>query len=171
MENFSNKEIDISSLPNYEVVVFHPISSQYLKKVLVEFGILFLVALTAIAGMFYFQIETYYSYPAIVIFVLFFGFKLWNNIKMQEEYAYAIRERDVLYRRGYIINRTTVVPFNRIQHATISRGILDKFFGIATLNIFTAGGSGSDIQIPGLEPELALRLKESLAKKISEDES
>lgn len=171
MENFSNKEIDLSSLPNYEAVDFHSISSQYLKKVLVEFVILLLVALISIAGLFYYQIESYYLYPGIVIFVLFFGFKLWNSIKMQEEYGYAIRERDVLYRRGYLINRTTVVPFNRIQHATISRGILDKFFGIATLNIFTAGGSGSDIQIPGLEPELALRLKESLAKKISEDES
>ncbi|MGM0392780.1 MAG: PH domain-containing protein, partial [Bacteroidota bacterium] len=137
MENFSNKEIDLSSLPNYEAVDFHPISSQYLKKVLVEFGILLLIALTAIAGMFYYQIDTYYIYSGIVIFVLFFGFKLWNNIKMQDEYAYAIRERDVLYKRGYIISRTTVVPFNRIQHATISRGILDKFFGIATLNIFT----------------------------------
>ncbi|MFO7721458.1 MAG: PH domain-containing protein [Gillisia sp.] len=171
MENFSNKEIDLSSLPNYEAVDFHPISSQYLKKVLVEFGVLLLIAFTAIAGMYFYQIDTGYIYSGIVIFTLFFVFKLWNNIKMQEEYAYAVRERDVLYRRGYIINRTTVVPFNRIQHATISRGILDKFFGIATLNIFTAGGSGSDIQIPGLEPELALRLKESLAKKISEDES
>ncbi|MFN4762648.1 PH domain-containing protein [Gillisia sp. Q332] len=171
MENFSNKEIDLSALPNYEAVDFHPISSQYLKKVLVELGILLLIALAGIAGLFYYQLETYYIYSGIVIFVLFFGFKLWNNIKMQEEYGYVIRERDVLYKRGYLINRTTVVPFNRIQHATISRGILDKFFGIATLNIFTAGGSGSDIQIPGLEPELALRLKESLAKKISEDES
>lgn len=171
MENFSNKEIDLSSLPNYDSVDFQPISSQYLKKVLVEFVIFLLVGIIGIAALFYYQIESYYIYAALVIFVLFFGFKLWNNIKMQEQYGYAIREKDVLYRRGYLINRTTVVPFNRIQHATISRGILDKFFGIATLNIFTAGGSGSDIQIPGLEPELALKLKESLAKKISEDEA
>ncbi len=170
MENFSNNEIDLGSLPNYEAVNFNPISTQYLKKVLVEFGIFLLIALIVIAGLLYYKIETYYIYSGIVFFVLFFGFKLWNSIKMQEEYGYAIREKDVLYRRGYIISRTTVVPFNRIQHATISRGILDKFFGIATLNIFTAGGSGSDIQIPGLEPELAVRLKESLAKKISEDE-
>lgn len=171
MENFSNKEIDLSSLPDYEAVAFHPISAQYLKRVLVEFGVFLSMGLLGIAGLFYYQVESDYIYSGIVIFALFFGFKLWNNIKMQEEYAYAIRERDVLYKRGYLINRTTVVPFNRIQHATISRGILDKFFGIATLNIFTAGGSGSDIQIPGLEPDLALRLKESLAKKISEDES
>ena len=171
MENFSNKEIDLSDLPNYEAVNFHPISSQFLKKVLVEFGVILLIATAAIVGMYYYQIDTSYIYSGIVIFSLFFGFKLWNSIQMQAEYAYAIRERDVLYKRGYLINRTTVVPFNRIQHATISRGVLDKFFGIATLNIFTAGGSGSDIQIPGLEPDLALRLKESLAKKISEDES
>ena len=170
MDNFSNREIDIAALPQYEAVHFHPISSQYLKKSLLELGISFVFFLVGLGFFIYFQNIPILNYLAVLFVVLMFSFRIWNVIKMQEKYGYSLREKDVIYTRGFIFSRTTVVPFNRIQHATISRGVLDKFFGIATLNIFTAGGSGSDIKIPGLEPELAARLKESLAKKISEDE-
>jgi membrane protein YdbS with pleckstrin-like domain len=170
MNNFSNQEIDIASLPQYEAVDFHPISRQYLKKSLVELVISLCFLIIGLGFFIYFQPLPLLNYAAILFLVLFFAFKIWNVFKMQEKYGYSLREKDIIYTRGFILSRTTVVPFNRIQHATISRGVLDKFFGIATLNIFTAGGSGSDIKIPGLEPDLAARLKESLAKKISEDE-
>ncbi len=170
MDNFSNPEIDIAGLPHFEAVHFHPISKEYLKKSLLELAISLGFLLVGLGFFIYFQPIPILNYLAILLLFLIFAFRIWNVIKMQEKYGYSLRAKDIIYKRGFIFSRTTVVPFNRIQHATISRGVLDKFFGIATLNIFTAGGSGSDIQIPGLEPELAARLKESLAKKISEDE-
>ncbi len=170
MENFSNKIIDIHRLPQCEEVEFYSISGKQLIKSFIETGISLLFFLIIWMLLFYFEIQLVFVLPSLVLIILFFTFSFWNTYKMQDRYGYAFREKDLLYRRGFIVNRTTVVPFNRIQHATISRGILDKLLGISTLNIFTAGGSGSDIQIPGLQPDLALRLKESLAAKISEDE-
>jgi membrane protein YdbS with pleckstrin-like domain len=105
------------------------------------------------------------------LIILFFVFRFWNNYKIQKSLGFAIRERDMIYKRGYIFNKTTVIPFNRVQHASISRDIWDKLLGISSLKIFTAGGSGSDIGIPGLQPELALKLKEAIAVKISQDDS
>lgn len=171
MENFSNKEIELAELPQFQAVHFHSISRQYLKKSLLELAISMGFLLVGLGFFIYFQPIPVFNYLAILLLVLLFTFRIWNIIKMQKKYGYSLREKDIIYTRGFIFSRTTVVPFNRIQHATISRGVLDKFFGIATLNIFTAGGSGSDIKIPGLEPELAARLKESLAQKISEDEA
>ena len=89
---------------------------------------------------------------------------------MLQSLGYALREKDIVYKRGFIFNKTTIVPFNRVQHVSISRGVWDKILGISNLNIFTAGGSGSDITIPGLDPKMALQLKEALAVKISKDE-
>lgn len=169
MDSFSNQEIDIATLPQYETVKFHSISRQFLKRVLLEMAISMGFLLIGLGVYIYFQPINWLTYLAVGLLVLIFSFRIWNILKMQDTYGYSIREKDIIYTRGFIFSKTTVVPFNRIQHATISRGVLDKFFGIATLNIFTAGGSGSDIKIPGLEPELAIRLKESLAKKISED--
>lgn len=170
MENFSNSEIDITTLPKFEEVEFRPVSPQLLKKELLGLGIFFAVVLVVLAVIIYFGINSYYLYAGLVLFPLYFGFNIWNIFKIQKEYGYALRERDILFKRGYLVNRKTVVPLNRIQHATVSRGVFDKLFGISTLNVFTAGGSGSDIRIPGLLPDTAFQLKEKLSQKISEDE-
>ncbi len=57
------------------------------------------------------------------------------------------------------------IPFNRIQHTEISRGPIERKYELSTLKIYTAGGSTSDLSIPGLEAEEAEQLKEFVAKK------
>ena len=170
MQGFTNNSIDIASLPNYEEVDFRPVSKKYLTKSLLQLGFTFLVLLAGWATLFFFEISNLYRLFSLGILLAFFIFFFWNTVQLQKNYGFALREKDILYRRGFLVNKTTVVPFNRIQHVSTTRGILDKKLGIATLNIFTAGGSGSDIKIPGLEPELALRLKESVSDKLSADE-
>lgn len=169
MENFTNKSIDIASLPQFEEVDFQPISKSYLIKSNLQNLAFLCVALIGWVVAFYFEISQIQLMLLLIGIVLYFGFKFWNISRLQKNYGFALRERDILYRRGYLVNKTTVVPFNRIQHATISRDVLDKMLKISTLKVFTAGGSGSDIKIPGLAPDLALRLKEALAAKLTEN--
>ena len=109
-------------------------------------------------------------YLVLGILLLVFGFAYLNASLLQKKYGYALREKDLIYRRGYLITKTTVIPFNRIQHVSISRGVFDKALGISTLKIFTAGGQGSDVSIPGLLPNLAVNLKEAVAKKLTVEE-
>jgi membrane protein YdbS with pleckstrin-like domain len=170
MENFTNQSIDIASLPQFEEVDFQPISKTYLIKSNFK-NLLFLgAAMIGWVILFYFEITQIQLIILLIGIVLYFGFKFWNISRLQRNYGFALREKDILYRRGYLVNKTTVVPFNRIQHASISRDVLDKMLKISTLKIFTAGGSGSDIIIPGLAPDLALRLKEALAVKLTANE-
>ena len=171
MENFTNKTIDISSLPQFEEVDFQPISRKYLIKSNLQTGVLLCFVLIGWVILFYFNINLNQLILLLAGIVLFFGFQFWNISRLQKNYGFALREKDILYRRGYLVNKTTVVPFKRIQHASISRDVWDKMLGISTLKIFTAGGSGSDISIPGLAPDLALRMKEALAEKLTANES
>ncbi|HET8810271.1 MAG TPA: PH domain-containing protein [Flavobacteriaceae bacterium] len=163
MQDFTNNSIDLASLPDYREVDFRSISKKYLTKSLLQLGITFLVLLAGWAMLFFFEISNLFRLLSLGILLAFFAFFFWNMVQLQKKYGFALREKDILYRRGFLVNKITVVPFNRIQHVSTTRGILDKKLGIATLNIFTAGGSGSDIKIPGLEPELAFRLKEAVA--------
>jgi membrane protein YdbS with pleckstrin-like domain len=64
----------------------------------------------------------------------------------------------------------TSVPFNRIQHSEINQGPLDRAYNLASLNIYTAGGSSSDLTIPGLPYDQAVKLREFVAKKSADDE-
>lgn len=163
MQDFTNNSIDLASLPDYREIDFRPISTKYLTKSLLQLGITFLILSAGWAMLFFFEISNLYRWFSLGILLAFFTFFFWNTVQLQKNYGFALREKDILYRRGFLVNKITVVPFNRIQHVSTTRGILDKKLGIATLNIFTAGGSGSDIKIPGLEPELAFRLKEAVA--------
>lgn len=170
-QDFNNEQIDLASLPKYESVAFSSVSSKYLIKMNIQTGIFMLVLFIALGVLWFFRLDPLQSGLIFSIILIAFVFRFWNNYKLLQTLGYAIREKDIIYRRGFIFNKTTVIPFNRVQHASISRGVWDKVLGISSLNIFTAGGSGSDITIPGLEPEMALRLKESIAVKISNDES
>jgi len=170
MENFTNKSIDIASLPQFEEVAFQPISKSYLLKSNLQNLVVLCVVMIGWAVLFYFDLTQVQLIILLFGILLYFGFKFWNISRLQKNYGFALREKDILYRRGYLVNKTTVVPFNRIQHASISRDVLDKMLKISSLKIFTAGGSGSDVSIPGLAPDLALRLKEALAAKLTANE-
>lgn len=170
MENFTNDSIDVDSLPKFEEVSYQPISKAYLIKASLLNFVLLCLAMIGWLALFYFEINQLQLNLLLVGIVLYFSFKFWNIVQLQKSYGFALREKDILYKRGHLVNKTTVVPFNRIQHVSISRDVLDKIFKISSLKIFTAGGSGSDILIPGLAPDLALRLKEALAGKITTNE-
>jgi len=170
MENFSNEPIDINSLPRFEEVEYTGISHKYLIKSNIQTGIFMVIIIIAWGVLWYYGAGVQNLQIAAVFIILFFAFRFWNNYKMQKNYGYALREKDVLYRRGYLVNSVTVIPFNRIQHVSVSRDFIDKMLNISSLQIFTAGGSGSDVNIPGLRPDLATTLKDALSTKLTADE-
>lgn len=167
MENFSNEPIDINLLPKFEEVEYTRISNKYLIKSNLQTAIFFMIVLIAWIVLWYYGAGVQNLQIAAVFILLFFGFRFWNNFKMQKNYGYALREKDILYRRGFLVNAVTVLPFNRIQHVSVSRDFIDKMLNISSLQIFTAGGSGSDVNIPGLNPGLASTLKEALSTKLT----
>lgn len=166
--DFSNLELDVASLPKYEQVKLHSLASNYLKKLQVQTSIslcFFMVGL--IAAYFFLQDYQLLFWILISFFVLLFGWSYYNNVQLQKRNGYSLRERDVIYRRGFIFEKITVVPFNRIQHVSVERTFLDKVLNLSTLKIFTAGGSGSDVNIPGLHPNTATTLKEEISVRIA----
>lgn len=80
--------------------------------------------------------------------------------------GYVFRNHDVIYRTGVIATNTVVIPYNRVQHVALHEGFIARFFGLAKVEIFTAGGKDSDIQIPGIEKDKAEDIKQLLMGKI-----
>ena len=81
--------------------------------------------------------------------------------------GYILREKDITYRKGWLFHSQITVPFNRIQHTEINHGPIDRLFKLCQLDIFTAGGSSSDLSISGLDPKEAAKLKEYISGKLS----
>jgi membrane protein YdbS with pleckstrin-like domain len=68
--------------------------------------------------------------------------------------------------RGLLFRSDTVVPFGRVQHIDVDQGPLDRFFGIATLTLHTAGNQNASVALPGLGEELAREMREDIRAHI-----
>ena len=53
-----------------------------------------------------------------------------------------------------------------MQHVVVHEGFVSRFFGLAKVEIFTAGGNSSDVSIPGIKKEQAEDIKQLLMGKI-----
>jgi len=96
---------------------------------------------------------------------------VWSPLSVRCR-GYALRQHDLLYRVGVLRRKLIAVPFNRIQHVETSSGVTERLFGLATLVIYTAGGSGGDLRIRGLEAGRAHRLRDHILRRAGQaDES
>jgi uncharacterized protein len=167
-EDFSNFEIDVAALPRYEDVELHSISKKYLIKLQVGTTFSFLFFAVGIFIAYSFLPEEFHNYLfwAAVVILLMFMWSFFNNVMYVRRSGYALREQDIIFKRGFLFERITVVPFNRIQHVSVERSFLDKLLNIATVKVFTAGGSGSDVSVPGIKPHIATSVKEEISARI-----
>ncbi|EYR62053.1 membrane protein [Actinotalea ferrariae CF5-4] len=78
--------------------------------------------------------------------------------------GYAERDEDLLIRRGILFRALVVVPYGRMQLVDVQAGPLDRWGGIAKLQLHTASASTNAV-IPGLTPQEAARLRDRLAAR------
>lgn len=68
--------------------------------------------------------------------------------------------------RGVLMRSDTVVPFSRVQHIDVHQGPVERFFGIATLTLHTAGNHNASVALPGLGEPLAREMREDIRAHI-----
>jgi hypothetical protein len=68
--------------------------------------------------------------------------------------------------RGVLFRSDTVLPFSRVQHIDVHQGPLERFFGIATLTLHTAGNHNASVALPGLGEPLAREMREQIRAHI-----
>lgn len=80
-----------------------------------------------------------------------------------QAWRFALREEHIYLRHGVLFRTTSIVPYARIQHVDTRHGPLDRWLGLASLVIFTAGTRGAIITIPALPAEESEQLRDHLA--------
>ena len=169
MENFTNETIDTKQLPKFEEVVFTALHPKYSRVIFINLVVAVGILISApvvfsilkpelFSGRVWFVLGVLIPILSILIIV-------FSIIGFQKK-GFAFREHDVLFRHGVIATNTIVIPYNRVQHVALHEGFMSRFFGLAKIEIFTAGGSSSDIAIPGIAKEEAENIKQLLMGKI-----
>lgn len=170
--DFLNQPVLPESLPRAEEIGLTPLSPNYRKVLLLEWVISMIVLLSVAVLLFVFIRPLQ---RPLWMAVAGGGWLLlaaaWYTVmqKSLQIKGYAIRDKDVIYRSGWIFRVTHTCPFNRIQHSTVSMGPLERKFGLARLVLYTAGSNDADMSIPGLTESAAQSLKEWITKKIADE--
>ncbi len=76
--------------------------------------------------------------------------------------GFLLREHDLTFQKGWLFRTQVTVPLARIQHSEVHRNPLDRWLGLSTLRIYTAGSSGANLSIPGLKAETANALRSAI---------
>lgn len=175
MQQFTNGTIDLQQLPKYEETALTSPAPKYWKIIVINLLIFLLIIGIALAAIIIIDEEVqanwfiwsgiFLAFAALLFLIYRASFK---------RRGFALREKDILYKSGVIAETTIIVPLNRIQHVSLSEGVLSRMFELGTLQIYTAGGSSGEIRIAGIPIEQAKALKEALVQRLvvnSETES
>ncbi len=153
---YENPPIDVSSLPPLADDNFVPLDAGYLRIGLIGWAIFaFIVAVAGVA------LATQVDRPeiplaAMAVLLAVAGLGAVLRVLAVRHTAYQLRAHDISFRRGVISRRVDTLPFVRVQHARVTRGGLERLFGLATVHVNSAG---PDLSIPGLRGEDADRIK------------
>jgi membrane protein YdbS with pleckstrin-like domain len=171
--DFLNGSVDIQVLPKVENVILTPIEKTYLTVIRIEWaisaGILLLISIVLIFSIRALQQPVWIVLIVAGWLVLTIGYSIFQAKSFAQK-AYALRDKDIIYKSGWIVQRIHSCPFNRIQHSSVSMGFFERKFGLATLILYTAGTDDADIRVPGLKEGDAHAIKEWITQKIIDEE-
>ena len=146
---------------------WQPMHASYARRMQTERLIISIVALAG-SALPYIVVGSDFA-PTVPIWLLVIIFAIpflgWPLISVPRR-GYVVRDKDIIFRSGVLWRSVTAVPFNRVQHVETSNTPLDRKFGLANLQIYTAGGSAGDLSISGLGADVAERLRVYVLDKV-----
>jgi membrane protein YdbS with pleckstrin-like domain len=83
--------------------------------------------------------------------------------------GYRVDDDGIEIRSGVYWRAVTNVPRSRVQHTDVSQGPLERKYGLGRLVIYTAGTAHSKVELPGLEHQTALDIRNHLLPRQSAD--
>ncbi|ANO52747.1 PH domain-containing protein [Woeseia oceani] len=163
---FQNPGIPLEELPGTDAVEWQALHPRYALVIHVASAAI-LVTIAIAMAVLSLALHVPWVPVGILYLALFIAavFSMtWPGIAVKR-CGYVLRDKDILFRKGVIWHSVTAIPFNRVQHVETSSTPLERRFGLATLQLFTAGGSGGDLKIGGLCKDVAEKLRAFILKK------
>ena len=148
-----------------------PVEPGYKSVLRVRF-LIFWLAVWAAATMFdriLLKETEFTGFPTVAVFVIAAAGVLTAPQRIYARLHYRLTEKLLQVVRGWLFHVDTVVPLVRVQHIDVTRGPLEKLFGVATLVVHTAGTHNSIVTLPGLAPERAAQIRDIIREHVRTD--
>lgn len=86
----------------------------------------------------------------------------WLPAASYRALQFGVDAQGIVIERGIWWRSRTALPRVRVQHSDVSQGPLQRRYGVATLKLYTAGSRYTKIELPGLEHDAAVSLRDAL---------
>jgi len=164
--NFTNPTVPIDQLPAILNLDKESLSEKYAPiNRLLNLGFTLLICVIGMA--LYFQPFIKFPRDLLNFLPFFIGaaailgfFFTWYCHASDQVKSYTLRELDFHYTSGLFFRKIVSQPITRIQHIELKRGPIERKVGLATLQVFSAGGEMHTFQIPGLPVDTAQQLRQ-----------
>lgn len=167
-ESFHNEPVPESALPDLDEVPLQAMAPNYRAYLLLsQSGLLAAFGgLASVAANWLWS--GWLAHLVVIVVILWVVWTLALSWLDPRYRGWAAREHDILHQEGVLWRTRAVLPLARIQHVETTSGPLERLFGLMSLQCYSAGGSGADLQIPGLRPQTALRIRNHVLARIEE---
>lgn len=164
---FTNQPIDLGDLPQLDESTFNALDPRHLRSMAIGHMIA-VVVVWVIGGVIAMLTDPWvFLGPLLATAVVILSY-VRTRIDVRN-IGWQVRDHDISYRRGVLVRSVQTLPFVRVQHTRITRTLVQRRFGLATLHVNTAG---PDIAITGLAVDDAERLKALVVERAGDlDES
>lgn len=155
--------------PDISQINFIKVDKNYLKVLLINFVIVFILSFLGFFGLTQIEFDDFdlqvYSSIIYLVLAILLSVSLLLLLFEFKVRAYAVREKDISYKKGLLVHKLVTVPYNRIQHLNVTEGFFSRMFDLASLHIFTAGDDSSDLVIKGLPKDRAYQIREYILQE------
>lgn len=142
--------------------VWHQISPKYvIAEVLLRILLLAVIAVGAYAATTLLAQPWPWAWTVAGVIAVVVLFELVILPRQARAIGYMLRADDIVFRRGILWQRMIAVPYGRMQLVDITRGPVDRAFGIAKLKLVTAAAT-TGVEIPGMTEDAAESLRDTL---------
>ena len=171
MNQHTNDQLTIDNLPTLEDIDWVEMDRNLIVRDMLRNCVIgiFNLALIVVFGILFFSLDTVIANvigfvgicACVIVIVLLIS---WPRLEFPHR-GYALREMDILQRHGLVTRYLATAPFSRVQHVAVSQGLFDRIFGLATLQIYTAGGVST---IKGFHVDNAHVIREHILERVAE---
>lgn len=161
---FVNLQVNLADLPAVRELEMEPMSPDYIREVKTQLLIIWppLLMVAFIPSVLSGQVFLL-AIPALLLLLALLISAL--VIKKARIKGIALRDHDIASRSGLFWRKTILLAFDRVQHVEVSSGPLQRKYGLASLKFFTAGGSGVDLKVDGLQRQRAEQIRAYILEK------
>ena len=165
---YHNPHIPIATIPQFQEIPLQRVEPDYKKVLYFNWSIVFILVIGILVAVFISnnELHTWWAVTIAVITVVSSMAITTASIEIGfKNRSWALRDKDFLFKYGWLFQSTHIIPFTKVQHCILKTGPISRRYKLASLRFMTAASHQRDISINGLSQIDAEKIKGWIMEK------